>query len=286
MAASRLCGYCGNRIFPSSRTCPTCDEDVGFPNVRYTEDSEETDALRKRLETAEASALAGGYTSILDLFASEVSAKSQAIVARSLSMITDLIESDAKLYTTFQMQLAADARLPEDNEFDRVRTQFEAAISPLFHEHIRYAALTLDGRWLKHFGAYAMVLKEPIIERRATVFEENPYVFVQRHGMLVTDRCPPGFRAVWKRRGDLAKAKLYARLNKGTLPNEFPEILMPDRVGSAPNDYIEVHIYGKFNRAAIERVIGPAPRSKVDKLLWRRLTNTLKAAGIALEEVT
>jgi hypothetical protein len=196
------------------------------------------------------------------------------------------LEDDHSLYTTHQLRLAANARTPSDNEFDRVRTQFEAAIAPNFHEHIRFAALTLDRRWLKSFGLYAIVLKEPMIAHRATVFEENPFEFAKRLGVLLSQPMPPGYRATWDRRADLAKAKLYPKLNTTTDPSTFGAILLNDS-GSASaggSDYIEVHIYGSFNRNSIERVIGPKPRTKEDRLLWRRLGKSAAAAGVILRK--
>ena len=57
---------------------------------------------------------------------------SKAVICRSLVIVQGLIESDRFNYTSYQRQLSQGARVAEDNEFDRVRTQVEAAISDFY----------------------------------------------------------------------------------------------------------------------------------------------------------
>ena len=184
------CHACGSRVPAASRICPACGEDNGYPNVRLAQSDDETSALEKRLENAETSAEAGGYLAVLNDFGSAV-ASSEAIIARPLGPIMDMLDNENLTYTSYHYQLAAQARTPEDNEFDRVRTQFESAISPNFHAEIRYGALTLDDHWPAKFGDYAMVLEDRMICARATVFEENPYEFVNRHRIIIGHSLPP-----------------------------------------------------------------------------------------------
>lgn len=130
-----------------------------------------------------------------------------------------------------------------------------------------------------------MILKEQMIAHRTTVFEENPYYFATRHRLALTDTFPAGYRATWERRGDVAKVKLYPKLSAATKRSDYPTILMPDGTSAANSDYIEVHLYGPFTRAAIQKLIGPTPRSREDKMIWRKLKRDAQKAGITVEEV-
>ena len=161
---------CGSQVPDSLRNCPACGSDAGFPNVRLANAQTEVTALQKRLEQAEASAAAGGYSDVLSNFGEALLA-SKAVVARSLGIILNIIEDENIGYSTYHLDLISQTRTPKDNEFDRVRTQFEAALFPNFHGQIRFGALSLDNQLLKSYGLYAMVLKEGMISHRASVFE-------------------------------------------------------------------------------------------------------------------
>ncbi len=278
------CPECGEAVPDSSRFCPACGADAGFPNVRLAERKEEVEMLEERLAMAAASAEAAGYANVLRELGDAVSS-SMAVIARPLRIIQDLLEDVRRPYSTYHAELNAGARIPEDNVFDRIRTQFENALFPNFYDEIRYAALTLDGRWLESFGDHAMILKEQMIERRATVFEEGLYQFSQRHDIPLMGVFPPGYRAVWSRRGDLAMAKLYPNLDSGTESWIYASFLMSSEIADGSEDYIEVHIFGPFNRSAIEKIVGPVPRSREDKLIWRKLKQTAAKAGVDVEEL-
>ena len=160
----------------SSRFCPACGRDVGFPNVRLANSESEISALETRLGDADASATAGGYESKLGEFVLAVERRSKAIIGRSLSVICDLIDNDHSLYTSHAQRLAMQAAVPRNNIFDRTRNQFEGVVAPNFHQELRFAALALDHHWLRSFGMYAIVLRDQMIAHRSTVFEENPFL--------------------------------------------------------------------------------------------------------------
>ena len=146
------------------------------------------------------------------------------------------------------------------------------------------AALTLNDSWVSWFGDHAIILKEQMIAQRSTVFEENPYHFARRTKLSLTGTIPAGYRAVWDRRDDVAKAKLYSKLTSHTKADDYPSILIRDADGSEEADYIEVHIYGPFNRAAIDKIMGPTPRSREDKIIWRKFKKLAEKVGILVEE--
>jgi hypothetical protein len=237
--------------------------------------------LAKRLDRAEVSVNARSCRGQLDAFGDAVG-KSYAVIARSLGVIADLIEDERVTYTEYHKKLAAGALLP-NGEFDQVRVQFENAIFPNFYQEILWGCLSLDGKGLTGYGPYAMTLKENLIRHRTTVFEENPAAFSKRHGILLAGKIPAGYRAVWDQRGDLAKAKLHPKIDSRTTVQEFASILMSDNGTTDGADFVEAHVFGPINRHTVEKVVGPIPRSREDKLVAKRLGRLLKNVGAKLE---
>lgn len=134
------------------------------------------------------------------------------------------------------------------------------------------------------YGQYNIELRENTISDRASVLEENGIKFVQdSHGIVAGRPVPPGYRACWRKRNTLAAAKLHSRLDSGTNAGHFPRILLDPGTGNDDDDFVEVHIYGPINRWSIQRVIGPSPSNRADKVLWRAVEHHLKEVGATLE---
>jgi len=277
------CRNCGENVPPSARNCPSCQADAGFPNVRAAEASEEKAALQQRLNDAETSTKARKCEAVLRDFGSVV-LESKAVMCRNLGVVSSLVSSDNALYASYYKQIEGEVRLPEGNRFDRGRAAVDGTLFPNYHTAICFAALSLDDVGPTAYGAYTVVLKEKMISRRATVFEENSFLFCQlKHRIVVGEPIPPGYRTVWTDRNHLAMAKLHSKLDQTTRRGEYPAILL--RQGSAPDDadFIEVHIWGPIHRTAIERVVGPKPRSREDRALWSSLKAKLDEVGAILE---
>lgn len=273
---------CKLTIPPAARSCPACQEDVGFPNVRAAQIFDEQRALDARFADAEVSTKARKVDTILHIFGTVV-LNSRAVIARNISVVDRLISSENSLYTTYYKQVRSGSRIPEENTWDRGRTSIDAALFPNYHEEIVFAALSLNGRGMSCYGDYTIVLKNELIENRATVFEENPFIFFDTHRVVTGSSIPLGFRAVWAERDKLAKAKLHSKLDIYTSEKDFPGLLLNDN--GEKSDFIEVHIYGQIHRRAIECVKGPRPKKKADLAIWQSLKKRLNDANIALEEI-
>lgn len=279
-----FCPQCTEIVPDAQRHCPACGADAGFPNVRLAQREKELNELDTRMQRARASADAAGYSTVMNDFGKSV-LTSRAIIARPLRLLHDLIDTTHKTYSSYHKELSAGTRFASNNVFDQTRNQFENALFPNFYQHICFAALTLDDSWVKWFGQYAMLLKDSMIAHRATVFEENPFHFVRRHKLSLTDTIPPGYRSVWGRRDDIAKAKLYPKLNPNTQSTDYPRILLEASREDNDADYIEVHIYGTFTKAAIDAIIGPRPRSNEDRVIWKMFKKSAAASRITVKEV-
>ncbi len=277
-----VCRACGTLVPAHVDRCPGCMIDVGYPNVRAAENQEEQKALDRRYLRAQSLAKGRGCSDNLDRFRDAVG-QSQAVICRPLSLLQTMISSETQLYATFHQLVRAEARIPADNEFDKRRLAVDTVLFPYYHEEVRFAALTLDGRGLTSYGGYSVVLHNSQIAKRATVFEENSFSFCRRHRVQATEPLPLGYRATWQKRGTLAAAKLHDRLNPDTPPEEFPRILIKIAETTAEDDFIEVHIYGPIHRGGIDRVIGPRPVNRADRTIQADLRRKLSQLHVPYE---
>jgi hypothetical protein len=278
------CPECGAMVASSSRFCPGCYRDVGYPNVRLASQPEEKAALSARVRSAEAALAGQSCSDALDRFGAAVAA-SKAVIARSIGILHSLVKSDNQLYVNFHKQVQSGARLPESNQWDKGRVAAESTILPHIYENISFGSLTLDGRGILSYGELFVTLKEQMIAHRATVFEENPFIFCNRHKVIAGTDPPKGYRAIWAERDQLAKAKLYAKLSRDTEAADFPTILSDSSAGEGDGDFIEVHIHGPIHRRAIERVIGYRPKRGPDLALWKSVGRELARLGATLEAI-
>jgi hypothetical protein len=78
---------------------------------------------------------------------------------------------------------------------------------------------------------------------------------------------------------------LHSALTTGSTPGSFALVLMEPRRGASDCDFIEVHIFGRINRAGIERIIGPEPKRRQDRALWKQASRTARAFGVEVEAI-
>jgi hypothetical protein len=239
---------------------------------------EEMEAFEERAREQEKLAERNGFGDTLRKFEGAV-AQSVAVICRSLGKVSELVSNDNELFATFYQLVGADARLPENNEWDRIRQAVESLLFPFYFTEIRFACLSLDGRGVSYYGGYCVTLKDASIRDRASVFEENCVVFMR--GRRIADPLPVGYRAGWAKRGRLAVAKLGSKVSSRTLIGDFPSLLV--NAAQAEPDFVEVHIFGPVNRRAIARVVGMIPSRRQDKALLKSLKRKLGEVGAVLE---
>lgn len=279
----RQCPTCSAPVQPHLRSCHACETEIGFPNVRAAED-ERPDLLKRYHEAMKSAEHRGALKEIAEF---EKTAKgSWAILCRSLSQVDSLVSGDNAVYVSFHAQVDSGARMPRlGDHFEEKRPIVDAAIFPRYHDKINFAALSLGGPVPSNYGQYTIVLKDTLIAKRSSVFEENSFLFIERHQVQVAGNVPRGFRAVWNERHVLAVAKHANEIQAQITPDKFPGILSNNQRAKQDPDFIEVHIFGGLTRAAIDRVIGPEPKQRVDKVLWKALLAKLVKNGIRYEKI-
>ena len=279
------CAACETEIPYHVERCIGCGGDVGFPNVRAANQEDEVRALHERLRYAQVAAAQRGCAAELEAFGT-AAAEAQAVMVRTLPFLDGLVSQQQSAMVSYYKMVRAGARLPENNEFDMNRGRIDATINPFnVHEEIQFAALSLDGRGVPWYGDYSLTLRDTMIGKRSSVFEENPFRFCDKHPIPTTGSVPSGYRASWARRGELAMAKLHPRISQGMTDADFPAVLLEQGGKSADSDFVEVHIYGAIHARAVERVIGPVPKRRADRIIWNRVKRSLDALGAQVEEV-
>ena len=260
------CPRCSNQIKGNERICTSCGNDVGFPNVRAAKEYEEKAALAKRYKKALENASGRGCSDVVIAFLDALG-YSVAVICGSPSKVNELVSSANALYNNFYQLVGAGARRLEGVKMDLLRGIADSIMFPHYKEHIRFAALSLDGVGVTAYGDCSMVLKDIAISERATVFEENSVLFCEKRGLGAANPLPPGYRATWEDRAMLATAKLEPRIGPATNAAEFPAIL----IGKTGQDFVEVHIFGTLDRGSIERIVARKPKTEVDRILLEEI---------------
>ncbi len=190
-------------------------------------------------------------------FAAAVSAV-EVVMNRYFGELDRLAWSDDQVYATYYQKVAAGLQIPGHDSWNRLR---EIADTILYGDRnkaqIRFAALSLDGIGVANYGDCSMILKKPMIEHRASLFEENSVVFMERHDVRGKLKfvVPVGFRCPWDQRVDLCLAKLTGELHPATAPAEFAGILLFQGAHSGEDRFVEVHIWGSLTIRSFSRVV-------------------------------
>lgn len=254
------CSECGSTIPHDCVACPTCGTHAGFPNVREVSSASEKEALERRFNKAIKNAQADGRGVKLEEL-SQASKGTCAVIAIDLDYLAGFITNDETLYSSYGLLVSGEIRKAASSLNDKKRRGVEGFFFGSYANEIRYAALSLDGKGLSSFGPFTLVLKDIAVKARATLLEENTYKFYDKFKADIPDNFPPGYRAVWGERNKLAVAKLADRITVTTTNDNFSGILLSCTGDRKTDDFIEVHIYGAFDNAAVEAVFGNSKTS-------------------------
>lgn len=274
------CSECGSTIPHDRVACPTCGTHAGFPNVREVSSASEKEALERRFNKAIKDAQADGRGVRLEEL-SQATKDTRAVIAIDLDYLAGFITNDETLYSSYGHLVSGEIRKAASSLNDKKRRGVEGFFFGSYADEIRYAALSLDGKGLFSFGPFTLVLKDIAVKARATLLEENTYKFYDKFKADIPDNFPPGYRAVWGERNKLAVAKLADRITVTTTNDNFSGILLSCTGDRKTYDFIEVHIYGGFDNAAVEAVFGNSKTSsKADKAQLAVVKEKLTKKGI------
>jgi hypothetical protein len=285
------CPECKKLSADSVMTCTHCGTHLGFPNVRAAADSTEVATLMGRYNQVVGKARTREAQTPLADFEAAIQRDSQAVICRPLGTLNALITSGNGLFQTFYRQVGL-GRIPQGNKYDLFRTSVDNLLFPYYHEQIHFAALSLNATGVSSYGGDRpchLVLNE-MIQNRASVFEENLFLYCERTRQPATAPIPAGFRATWENRHILAIAKLGDNINKTSTAQDFPGLLLRAGRTTCDDEFIEVHIHHPLTEAAVEQArlpkIKPAKgTTKLSKLKETTEKALLKAVREKLESL-
>jgi hypothetical protein len=221
-----------------------------FPNVDIANDDAEVHALEARYEQECAKAEALAKCDALEKLETCVR-QSVACKAMPRWELDRLISSDTATAATYYQQIQGRCRIPDDNQWDRLRRIADAAFFQSASEDIQFAALSTNGRWLQNYGDGAVFFKDAMIAHRATVFETNTAQwFAENNGI---SEIPPGYRATWGKRSTLATAKLAGAACHDC--SDIDSLLLSGGESTASDQFIEVHICGSYTIRSVNGVV-------------------------------
>jgi hypothetical protein len=213
--------------------------------------------LLARVARAAASADVRGATDKVQEFAAAVGT-AEAVANRYFGELFRLGWSDDQVYATYYQRVQAGIQLPESDVWNRLRAIADTIIfGDVNKASIRFAALSLDGTGLENYGDSALTLKTSMIAHRASVFEENAVMFVEKHDIRGKHKflVPVGFQAPWENRVQVCLAKLSDQIMSDTDPAEFQSILLSPGLTSGDDNFVEVHIWGSLTIRSFSRVV-------------------------------
>ncbi|OLE54290.1 MAG: hypothetical protein AUG51_09045 [Acidobacteria bacterium 13_1_20CM_3_53_8] len=262
MFISIPCPECGNEIQQPADRCPHCGRPGYYWNVIAVKDAAERATLERRYQAAKKEASSRKADAVLQDFENAL-ADSQAVIARSQSEVLRLANSHRQLYATYYQLIEAGVRLPEGDQWDVLRELADTVLFPGYKKEMRFAALSMDGVGLSNYGTCSIVFRDEMISHRASVFEENSALFMEKRKIKISrdTKLPKGFRATWDERAKLCVAKLSGKIDSATRPVEYSGLLLRQGATSEDDEFVEVHIWGPMTVLTMERVIVTSPKA-------------------------
>ena len=279
------CSVCDSPVSAVTDRCSTCGTDVGAPNVRVVQELAEVSALESRFEYALARADARGTKQENDEFKRAVE-RSSAVVNCQLQFLKEFVTSSTVLYANYHRGVRAEVRKAAQEDLDRDRAIADATMFGSYAENIRMAALSLTDTGLSSYGPYSLKLRDVAVANRASLLEENSFSFIPHHNLTIKVPIPPGYRSTWAARAKLAVAKLADFIAPGMTEVDFQRLLLDDTGDRATDNFIEVHIFGAFDREAIDTVSGPKLKKRNrDVAIWEVVKEKLRDLNRSCHEL-
>lgn len=281
---SVTCRVCGSETNELVRFCPTCQGDLGAPNVRIAMVQDEVDALASRLEAARSNAVNRGVEAEFDSLLAHLSSASHVVVAMPLLCARLFFEKERQIYANYEKLVGAGIRMPAQLENDADRRAVGGRLFGSFAKEICYGVLSLDGTSLANYGLVFVRLRDVAIKHRVSFLHENSYLFVDQHDLSVRGGFPQGYLSGWHNRGELAATKMEPMLKAGSGPADWARELVVQGEGRSNDMCVEAHIYGGFDVKAFEDVqfahAGKSREERTDiKLIKERWAEASPSGG-------
>ena len=260
LPSSGLCPRCGSAYSGAERYCLTCENDLGAPNVREHGSSASRKALNNRGAEAERRARRSSKCwQELQNLSDAVKNRSGVVATMPAAVARNLVYDPRMIYENYETLVGARARRPPSLLNDKQRAAVVGLLFGTYGERIMYGILSLTNEGLPTYGDVCCRLRSVAVQDRTTFLETNSYRFVEQHRLSPSGpAAPPGHSAVWDNRHTLAIAKVAEFLPCGHCIADWQRLLVQtDGKDRAKDEFIEAHIYGSFDIAAVEEMIAP-----------------------------
>ena len=280
------CPKCGTSVSEIERYCTTCRYDLGAPNVRESGSPVERHALKERASEARERARSDKRLPEFKNFSEALKRYSGVVVTLPAAVARNLVFDPRAIYTGYEVPVEAGVRRPASLDHDRHRRAVGGLLFGSYDGKIRYGALSLTHSGLPTYGEICCHLRSVAIQDRTSFLESNSYTFVEEHSLRPGMPIPPGYRAVWDNRHELALAKLGGLLGKAQGIAAWQDLLVSsDGKDRNKDDFIEAHIYDSFDIGAIDGMCRVSRKrlskeSSIDaKLALERFSKRATAGG-------
>ena len=242
---------------PHSLDCPDCGKPIdywraqcrcgcfiGFPNWRAAQ--KERGELAARYAAAKQDATSRNVLSLVTKLET-LAGQARPVIAMTFGACDDILRSGK--YRNYDQRVGSGERDPATSANHSDRKMAGEKLYSMYSQHIDYAALSINGRAPKSYGAVAVQwqVTPAYLGRRASLLEDNSFTFFNKHGLghHLGTPVPPGYRAVWDDRAMLVVAKLVPELTSATGENELPGLFIKDGSGRPDEEFIEIAIYAR-----------------------------------------
>jgi hypothetical protein len=273
-----VCPSCENPAPFNVRTCPYCQYDIGFPNVRAASSPAEKAALSKLYEEA----TLNNTSSMLKDFEQQVAQNSEVVICKGLADVFKLLEPNSML-ASFHNEISSGARIVEDNKWDKVRGSVDELLFPEYSSKINFGALSLDKIGDSYYGGYSLTIDTAAVAKRSTLFHQNSIKFMCSNSINAGTEIPLGYRCCWEDRGQLSAIKLSQEIGDDTDQSSFPSYLLKQASDEdSDGEYIEVHIYGYISGAAVRHIFKNDDYEPGEESMLNSRVTKAKIRGIPL----
>lgn len=258
------CPKCDAIQHSISLTCPVCGAHLGYPNVRLATNQSERDALYERFDAAKQRLVDNSLETELQDLLSVVESHGCVVVSMPINVALNLVTDPKNQYVGYEKLVGSGVRAAAEFADDKHRKIVAGELFGSEGENVIYGTLSLSHRGAKTYGDMYCKLRKVAVDDRTSFIEMKSYDFIDKY----KDDLPLGYKSNWEDSPKLAVIKLEGndQIKSNYSFDEWESsLLVCDGKNQENDEFIEAHIYGKFNVESIEHMEIAEPIGKGDK---------------------
>lgn len=249
-----------------SLTCPVCGTHLGYPNVRLATNHSEREALDERFNAAKQRLVDKDFETELQDLLSVVESHGSVVVSMPKNVALNLVTDPKNQYVGYEKLVGSGVRAPANFADDKHRKIVTGELFGSEGENVIYGALSLSNRGAKTYGDIYCKLRKVTVDERTSFLEMNSYDYISKF----KDDLPLGYKSNWEDSPKLAAIKLENNeqiKSNCNFDDWESSLLVCDGENRKNDEFIEAHIYGKFNVNSIEHMEIAEPIDKQERAI-------------------